>query len=112
MKFIKTIETLLERAERKGFARVNGRITEYYGFGNTWQSELQEKYSVTVEGNIVTLTHWGTETLKADREAREVLSWYGESNSDRDSMNTLLYLLGIDGGFRYFPSKDEFIFED
>lgn len=108
MKFIKTIETLLERAERKGTARINGRMHHSGGY----LGDLEEKYCVTVSGDIVTLSHWGTKTLEADRVKGEILYWYGESVSDRDSMNTLLHLLDIDGSFRYFPSKDEFIFED
>lgn len=98
---IKTIVKLYERACDKGFARINGR---YEGYGT-----LEEKYSVEVDGQRVTLKHWGTTTLIID--GSNVEHWYGQSKSDADSMNTLLRLLDIDGKFRFFPSRYEFVFE-
>ena len=126
MKYIQTIENLYlkaneryEKSENKypiagskeGFARINGRM--HYGWGHT--SELKEKYSVTiymVEGKKrVMLSHWGTTTLVIDAEENEILDFYGESNSDRDSMNTMLELLYVPGKFRYFPTTEDFVYE-
>lgn len=107
MKFIKTIENLLERAEQKGQAILNGRMT--YGWGA--KGELEEKYAIEIEDNKLIMRHWGTQTIEIDLSTKEIISYYGESVSDRDSLNTLLYLLDIEGKFRYLPSKDLFIYE-
>lgn len=101
---MKTLEKLIERAGRKGEAVLNGRMSYDYGqVGN-----LREKYAVKIDGNIVRLRHWGTETLVIDTAKRKVVEFYGESNSDRDSMNFMLSEFNIDGRFRYRPSVDEF----
>ena len=118
MKIIKTIEELYNRANKQylksgeGFARINGRMS--YGWGHT--GELEEKYSVSiinVDGEKrVTLSHWGTRTATISESQKRALHVYGESNSDRDSINTLLYILGInEGRCRYFPSTGDFVYE-
>jgi len=107
MKFIKTIETLYERATRKGQATLNGRMN-YYGY----VSELQEKYAIEIEDGVLRMRHWGTETIKIDLKTKKIIEYYGESVSDRDSLNTILELTGIDGHFKYFPSKGEFVYEN
>lgn len=108
MKFIKTIETLLQKAENKGQAILNGRMA--LGWGHF--SDLQEKYAIEIDGNKLVMRHWGTQTIEIDLSVNEIVSYYGESNSDRDSLNTLVYLLGIAPNFRYLPSKDLFIYEN
>lgn len=107
MKFIKTIEGLLNKAEQKGEAKINGRYNDGYGLG-----ELEEKYAIEIEGNTLVMRHWGTQTIEIDLSVNEIVSYYGESNSDRDSLNTLVYCLGIAPNFRYLPSKDLFIYEN
>ncbi len=107
MKFIKTIENLLDKAEKKGQAILNGRYFEGYGF-----SDLQEKYAIEIDGNKLIMRHWGTQTIEIDLNNKEIVSYYGESNSDRDSLNTLVYCLGMEPNFRYLPSKNLFIYED
>ena len=107
MKFIKTIEGLLNKAEQKGEAKINGRYNDGYGLG-----ELEEKYAIEIDGNKLVMRHWGTQTIEIDLSVNEIVSYYGESNSDRDSLNTLVYCLGIAPNFRYLPSKDLFIYED
>lgn len=101
---MKTLEKLIERAGRKGEAKLNGRMS--YGYGQV--GELREKYAVKIDGNIVQLRHWGTQTLVIDTAKRKVVEFYGESNSDRDSMNFMLSEFGVDGRFRYRPSVHEF----
>ena len=108
MKFIKTIENLLEKAENKGQAILNGRMV--LGWGNF--SDLQEKYAIEIDGNKLVMRHWGTQTIEIDLSVNEIVSYYGESNSDRDSLNTLVYCLGIAPNFRYLPSKNLFIYEE
>ena len=106
---IKTVTNLIEKAQERenGFARVNGRMGYYYG----GRGPLREKYAVQIDGAQVSLYHWGTHTLTVGVDAGRLLYFYGVSNSDRDSCNTVLRYFGLDGGFRYFPSKDEYIFE-
>lgn len=126
MKHIKTIETLYNKAMERyhnsprlyeheggkiGEANLNGRMR--FMFGGV--GELREKYNVTVmdvEGKPrLYLRHWGTTTLVIKLDTKELLKFYGESVSDRDSMNTILYLLDIPGNFRYFPSRHDFVYE-
>lgn len=108
MKEIKTIVDLVERAgnNKSGFARVRARMN--YGWGQT--GNLEEKYSIrfSEDERFVTLKHWGTVTLVLDLEDRRIVQIYGESNSDRDSINTLLNLYGFPFHTHYYPSREEF----
>jgi len=90
MKRIKIIEQLASQAMERGHAvlRRGGR----------------EVYRIEVEQDILTMYHYGTPTIRYDMRARVLLHWYGESVSDRDSMNTLLNYLGEHRYiFRYGP---------
>lgn len=107
MKFIKTIENLLQKAEEKGTAQINGRMSLWGGA----KGDLEEKYAIEIEGHKLIMRHWGTQTIEIDLSTNKIISYYGESVSDRDSLNTLIYLLGVPGKFRYFPSTDKFIYE-
>jgi len=108
---MKTLDNLYSKALKQGFARVNGRIVEY-DFGQVYKGDLQEKYSIKMNGDILTFKHWGTVTLVANIERCELIKWYGESVSDRDSLNYMLNKLNIDGRFHYYPSKLEFTYEN
>ena len=108
MKRIKLIEQLYSKAKEQGHAKVNGRMRGMWG----QVGELQEKYSITINNNILTMKHWGTQTIKIDLVKNEILEYYGESNSDRDSLNTLVDILGIKPNFRHFPSKFKFIYDE
>lgn len=108
MKFIKTIENLLEKAENKGEAILNGRMSLGWGMSGG----LEEKYAIEIDGNKLVMRHWGTQTIEINLSTKEIVSYYGESNSDRDSLNTLVYCLGIAPNFRYLPSKYLFVYED
>lgn len=104
----KQLENLLQKAQIKGEAIKNGRKTYWYGD----KGDLEEKYAIVVDENIVRLRHWGTETLVVDTDKKKVLEWYGESNSDRDSMNFIINRFGLGGRFRYRPSVDEFSYNE
>ena len=106
IKMSKQLEVLIERAERKGQAILNGRMT--YDYGSV--GRLREKYAIEIDGDTLQLRHWGTETLVINMVEKTILKWYGESSSDRDSMNYILRKFDIAGGFRYRPSVDEFTF--
>lgn len=108
MKRIKLIEELYSKAKENGHAKVNGRM-RYYG-GHV--GELEEKYAIEIDNDILKMRHWGTETIKIDLVNNDIIEYYGESNSDRDSLNTLVNVLGIEPNFRYLPSKDEFFYDE
>lgn len=108
MKNISTIEKLLIKAQEKGEAKINGRMNMGWGM----IGELEEKYAIEIFRNKLIMRHWGTQTIEIDLNMKEIDSYYGESNSDRDSLNTLVYCLGIAPNFRYLPSKNLFIYED
>jgi len=104
MKKIKLIEDLYNKALIKGEAVVNGRYFEGGVYG-----ELEPKYEIYIDENHVILYHWGTMTLNYSKAQNMILQYYGQSNSDRDSINTLLDLLGSDERMRYFPSTGRFL---
>lgn len=104
----KQLETLIERAERNSQAILNGRMT--YDYGSV--GRLREKYAIEIDGDTLQLRHWGTQTLVVDIAEKSILKWYGESASDRDSMNYILGRFNISGRFRYRPSLDEFTYEE
>ena len=106
---MRTLDKLIERAERKGEAVLNGRLVEYYGFGiEPYVGDLEEKYAVVIDGDTVALRHWGTQTLKINTVTKEVLDIYGESVSDRDSVNYMLRRYNMPYHVHYYPSREEF----
>ena len=107
---MKTLEKLFIKAQKAGHANLNGRIIER-DFGGVYKGDIESKYRVTLSNNILTLEHWGTQTLKLNTETKEIIEYYGEGVSDKDSMNYTLSYFGINGKFRYFPSKEKFTLE-
>lgn len=103
----KQLENLLEKAQEKGFARINGRQRDYGYVG-----KLEEKYAIEVENNIVKLRHWGIQTLEIDTVNKKVLNVYGVSNSDRDSVNFILNKYNMPYHVHYYPSVSEFELHD
>lgn len=108
MKKIKLIEQLYSKAKENGQAKMNGRMRGMWGH----VGELEEKYAIEIENDILTMRHWGTETIAIDLVNNNIIEYYGESNSDRDSLNTLVNALGIEPNFRYLPSKDKFFYDE
>lgn len=105
MKIIKTVEKLIERAERKGVATLNKTFRENcYNFYNG----KQEVYRVEKDGAIFTLYHYETETCQVDTATKEILYIYGESVSDADSIFTFLHYFGIVLTFGYKPVNGGF----
>ena len=91
MKRIKIIEKLINKAEETGYASLSRNGTKVY------------EVEVTPNG-FYKLKHYGTETLYYDKLTRHLIHYYGESVSDRDSMNTFLSYLGEHRYyFRYGP---------
>ena len=67
----KTIAKLIERAERTGSANLNGRMKDYNYIG-----PIEEKYHIELHNNNLEFRHWGTTTLTANLETKEVLQFY------------------------------------
>jgi hypothetical protein len=124
MALSKTLQSLLERAERKGTAvkRVReGAVMDNSGWGMT-ASERAEYIKSTpminqwevnryvLSGEVVEVHHY--DTLIAKFECKfgewELTYWYGQSNTDRDALNGLCDHFGVNRGFRYRPSIDSF----
>ena len=103
----KQLQNLVEKAQEKGFAKVNGRQREYGYVGR-----LEEKYAIEIENNIVRLRHWGTQTLEIDTVNKKVLDVYGISNSDRDSVNFILNKYNMPYHTHFYPSREEFELHD
>lgn len=99
MRKIKTVTNLIEKAQEKGFARINGK---YYG------GQKMEKYAISIENGTLELRHWETTTLELDLSDKKIAYYYGESKSDADSINTVLDYFNIKGKASYRPSIYEF----
>lgn len=99
MKYIKTIETLVGRAARRqdGYGAC-------YRFG-------RPVYEVVREESLWTLKHYGIVTIKYDRRTRNLLHWYGEGASDRDSMNTFMALMDNRHYYFRYGNRMGFIME-
>lgn len=105
MKYVKIIKDLFEKASERedGTANINGRM-RYYGGA---RGDLESKYRIAFTKDHVSLEHWGTEIIAINTAKERVEKWYGESNSDRDAINMLLYLLSMDNKYYaiYRPSS-------
>ena len=99
MRRIKTVSNLIEKAENKGFAKINGK---YYG------GQKMEKYAISIEDGKLELRHWETTTLELDLDNKKISYYYGESKSDADSINTVLDYFNIEGKASYRPSINKF----
>ena len=108
MKRIKLIEELCLLAQERA------KNTER-GYGTATRNRVGTAvYQVIVDRNNHTavLKHYGTVTILYDYRDKVLVSWYGESVSDRDSMNTFMRMLGEDRyTFRYGPVMG-FVMED
>jgi len=110
-KTIKTVETLIERAQAnyektgKGLAKINRRQRDMWGVG-----DLQEVYRVETDGQSISLYHYGTLTAKVTNNHIEYV--YGRSVSDADSVATFLnktaQQFGVVYNASYRPSIDRF----
>ena len=104
------LTNLLNKAIQSGQANINGRMS----YDNGYKGPLESKYSATIDNDILTFTHWGTKTLELDLKGRTIIDYYGESVSDRDSLNDVLRYFNLNslGRFHFYPSKYLFTLED
>ena len=107
MTHIKTVETLCERADRRGVAvnRKRRRYDDYGGmWGSTHQRDLIEVYRVESKDGIVKLYHYETLTCVVNRNTLSVDYVYGESISDANSIYTFInYYLNLEPRIGYRP---------
>lgn len=104
----KTLQTIIEKAHKTGFANKNARMWLGYGYGEL-ESQWQARYNK--ETDIFELDHWGTNivTLEQFSTFPLVSHIYGQSKSDRDALVQLFNYCGRnDFRVSYRPSKDEF----
>lgn len=118
MALTKTLATLLERAERKGEAIKRVRYNQIMGnensgntdFVNQWQVKM---YTSAVDGaTIINVLHYDTLIARIENfmpNGYRLVYWYGESNADRDALNGLCYLYGINKRFSYSRKNEEFM---
>lgn len=107
----KQLQNLLSKAQGTGFARINGR-QRGYDFGHVYVGDLEEKYAIEIEGKIVRLRHWGTQTLEINTVNKKVLDVYGIGASDRDSVNFILSKFNMPYHVHYYPSREAFELHD
>lgn len=104
----KTLEKLLDKALKTGYANLNGRMKSYGYVG-----ELESKYTIEYfeETGNLHLYHWGTKiltigSLKASKPI--VKEFYGESKSDRDALCFIFDYFETGYSASYRPSIYEF----
>ncbi len=120
----KTLQTLLERAERKGEAVKRVREASVIGSGYGWgynpkDSDMIEQWKIVVTNSMghvalqvtqYTIYHYGTEIARiSDRNGYwELHYYYGESKSDADALNGFCSYFGIPKRFTYRPVNGGF----
>lgn len=100
MKKIQIIQNLYDSARLRAFRSDAG-----IGVASL-KRQGRQVYSVKFNQRygLVELIHYGTTTIRYDLNHHSLLYWYGESVSDRDSMNTFLSCVGDNENyFRYGP---------
>lgn len=99
MKIIKTVDTLIERAERNGESHASRNGVQVYA------TEANN-----MRGGMFRLFHYGTETviLKHTDSHAVLVGVYGESVSDAESLNTVMNYYGIPVQFGFRPVNGGF----
>lgn len=104
----KTVENLLEKALRTGYANLNGRQRSFGYVG-----DLESKYKIKYDNETGDLKvyHWGTLILKLGslKASKPIVKkFYGQSKSDRDTLVTIFNYFDTDYSASYRPSIDRF----
>jgi len=105
----KTVENLLEKALRTGYANISGRIKS---FGYVGKLESRYKISYNNETGDLNVYHWGTLILKLGslKASKPIVKmFYGQSKSDRDTLVTIFRYFDLPYGAQYLPSSDKFV---
>ena len=104
----KTLENLITKALKTGYANVNGRMRYRWGV-----SELESKYQVRYdqETGEFELDHWGTNILKLGSlkgSRPQVRDYYGQSATDARALRFVFDWFDLPYSASYRPSVDEF----
>ena len=102
----KQLETLYNKAIKKGYANLNGR-QKYYGYIGELESKWAFNYNK--ETMALRLYHWGTLILEIGRYKENkpyIKSYYGQSKSDRDGMQFVFNKLKTEWKASFKPSKN------
>ena len=105
----KTLQNIIEKAHKKGFANKNGRMHDY-GYVGPLESQWQARYNKDID--VFELDHWGTNivTLEQFSTFPLVAHIYGQSKSDRDALVQLFNYCGRNDFYvSYKPSTDQFV---
>ena len=93
---------LIDGLENKGYKKINGRYFEpYYGYG-----DLEEKWSISQDNDIVKLDHWGTTILQFDAKNKRIASLYSQSKTDSKYIQLLLQYFDCMIYIGWSPLKD------
>ena len=100
----KIVKNIIEKALEKGYANKNGRMHLPY-----YIAELESQYQARYNKDSGTLEfdHWGTMILKIDNVYSDkpiIEHIYGQSKSDRDSIETIFMYFGLPYRVSYRPS--------
>jgi len=116
MALTKTLQTLLERAERKGIAIKRVRYNQIMGNENSGITDFVNQWEVkwTVVSDVykvVEVLHYDTQIacFEYKHGAWCLYNWYGESNADRDALNGLCHHFGVSSRFSYSRKNAEFM---
>lgn len=104
----KTLQNIIEKAHKTGFANKNGRMK--YGYINTLESQWQARYNKDTD--VFELDHWGTNIIILEQFSTFplVAHIYGQSKSDRDALVQLFNYCGRNDFYvSYKPSTDQFV---
>lgn len=105
----KTLQNIIEKAHKTGFANKNGRMHDY-GYVGPLESQWQARYNKDTD--VFELDHWGTciATLEQFSTFPLVAHIYGQSKSDRDALVQLFNYCGRNDFYvSYKPSTDQFV---
>lgn len=105
----KTLQTIIEKAHKTGFANKNARMWLGYDYGEL-ESQWQARYNKDTD--VFELDHWGTNIIILEQFSTFplVAHIYGQSKSDRDALVQLFNYCGRNDFYvSYRPSKDEFM---
>lgn len=105
----KTLQNIIEKAHKTGFANKNGRMHDY-GYVGPLESQWQARYNK--ETDTFELDHWGTNIVILEQFSTFplVAHIYGQSKSDRDALVQLFnYCERNDFYVSYKPSTDQFV---
>lgn len=105
----KQLQTIIEKAVKKGFANKNSCM--YFGSGYYGELESQWQARYDKEKDIFELDHWGTNLVIIEQFSTFPLidRKRGQSKSDRDGLAQLFNYCGRkDFMVSYRPLRDEF----